>query len=75
MEINKKDKKGKQENHENHEKDEKYEKELYTNYDNVSNYGEFITSYFSWIPLTYQKQRSEEMENMTKKKRRNENDM
>lgn len=32
-------------------------------------YGEFISTYFAWIPLSKQKERAREMENMTKKDR------
>ena len=31
-------------------------------------YGEFISSYFAWISLPAQKEKTEELENMTKKK-------
>lgn len=31
-------------------------------------YGEFISSYFAWISLPNQKEKTEELENMTKKK-------
>lgn len=31
-------------------------------------YGEFVSSYFAWIPLPEQKQKAEEMNKMTKKK-------
>ena len=31
-------------------------------------YGEFISSYFAWISLPNQKEKAEELENMTKKK-------
>lgn len=30
-------------------------------------YGEFVSSYFAWIPLPEQKQKAEKMQNMTKK--------
>ena len=30
-------------------------------------YGEFISTYFAWIPLSKQKERAREMEEMTKK--------
>ena len=30
-------------------------------------YGEFISTYFAWIPLSKQKERAREMEKMTKK--------
>lgn len=29
-------------------------------------YGEFISSYFAWIPLQKQKEKAKEMDNMTK---------
>lgn len=30
-------------------------------------YGEFISTYFAWIPLNEQKRKAEEMDKMTKK--------
>ncbi len=41
--------------------------------ENTSKYGEFITSYFAWLPLTKQKDRAEELEKISKnsKKMRN----
>ena len=33
-------------------------------------YGEFISTFFAWIPLSKQKERAREMENMTKKDKR-----
>ena len=30
-------------------------------------YGEFVSTYFAWIPLSKQKKRAREMEKMTKK--------
>lgn len=35
--------------------------------EDATDYGEFITSYFAWVPLPIQKEKAEEMENMTKK--------
>ncbi len=32
-------------------------------------YGEFVSTYFAWIPLSKQKERAREMEKMTKKDR------
>ena len=29
-------------------------------------YGEFISSYFAWVPLPEQKEKAKEMENMTR---------
>lgn len=37
------------------------------NIEDTTNYGEFVTSYFAWVPLPLQKEKAEEMENMTKK--------
>ena len=31
-------------------------------------YGEFVSTYFAWIPLSKQKERAREMEKMTKKR-------
>ncbi len=31
-------------------------------------YGEFVTSYFAWVPLSKQKEKVKKLENITKKK-------
>ena len=36
--------------------------------DDTTKYGEFVSSYFGWVSLTKQKERTKELENMTKKK-------
>lgn len=36
--------------------------------EDATKYGEFISSYFAWISLPNQKEKAEELENMTKKK-------
>lgn len=36
--------------------------------DDVTKYGEFVSSYFAWIPLKEQKEKVQRMENITKKK-------
>lgn len=36
--------------------------------EDATKYGEFISSYFSWVSLPHQKERVEELQNMTKKK-------
>ncbi len=36
--------------------------------DNVTKYGEFVTSYFAWLPLNKQKEKADEMDKMTKEK-------
>lgn len=33
-------------------------------------YGEFVTSYFAWVPLSKQKENAEKLENITKKERK-----
>lgn len=37
--------------------------------EDATKYGEFVSSYFAWIPLTKQKEKAEELENITKNKR------
>ena len=56
----------------NNELEEKYEVG-----EDSTKYGEFISSYFAWISLPNQKERAEELDNMTKgendkNKRKNE---
>lgn len=36
-------------------------------------YGEFISTYFAWISLPDQKERTEELQEMTKKKNKKDN--
>lgn len=48
-----------------HEKYE-YNEEM----EDVTKYGEFISSYFAWVPLKKQKDRVEELENMTQEDKR-----
>lgn len=36
--------------------------------EDATKYGEFISTYFAWVSLPNQKDRVEELENMTKKK-------
>ena len=38
--------------------------------EDATQYGEFVSTYFAWIPLSKQKERAREMEDMTKKERR-----
>lgn len=40
--------------------------------EDTTKFGEFVSSYFAWIPLTKQKQRAEELEKMTKNKEDND---
>ncbi len=35
--------------------------------EDATEYGEFVSSYFAWIPPAKQKERAEELDNMTKK--------
>lgn len=41
--------------------------ENYFEDEDTTRYGEFISSYFAWIPLNKQKRRASELEKMTKK--------
>ena len=36
--------------------------------ENITKYGEFVSSYFSWITLDNQKERAKELEEITKEK-------
>lgn len=36
--------------------------------EDATKYGEFVSSYFAWIPLPEQKERAKELDNMTKNK-------
>ena len=36
--------------------------------EDTTKYGEFVSSYFAWIPLPKQKERAKELEQMTKNK-------
>ena len=38
--------------------------------EDATKYGEFVSSYFEWIPLEKQKQKAEELENITKGKKK-----
>lgn len=44
------------------------EKITYEVGEDATKYGEFISSYFAWVSLPKQKEKVEELENMTKKK-------
>ncbi len=37
--------------------------------EDATKYGEFISSYFAWVSLPEQKEKVEELQNMTKKKK------
>ena len=37
--------------------------------EDATQYGEFVSSYFAWIPLPNQKEKAEEMAKMTKNKK------
>ena len=57
----KNDKFKKCENNKNLEEKDKF------NVEDTTKYGEFISSYFAWVPPEKQKEKSKEMDNMTKK--------
>lgn len=44
-------------------------KQIMENGENTTKYGEFITSYFAWLPLSIQKKRVEELEDISKKRK------
>ena len=48
---------------------EHFENEISNNEvgEDATQYGEFVSSYFAWIPLPKQKERAEELDKMTKK--------
>ncbi len=39
--------------------------------EDATKYGEFVSSYFAWIPLSKQKETAEELENITEDKNKN----
>ena len=39
--------------------------------EDATKYGEFISSYFAWVPLPEQKEKAEKLENVTKKEKKN----
>lgn len=48
---------------------EHFENEISNNEvgEDATQYGEFVSSYFAWIPLPKQKERADELDKMTKK--------
>lgn len=42
--------------------------------EDATKYGEFISTYFAWVSLPQQKDRVEELENMTKNKEKDRKD-
>ena len=50
-----------------HNNVEKQSNILNEDFKNETKYGEFICSYFGWLPITEQKERAEELNRMTKK--------
>ena len=36
--------------------------------EDATKYGEFVTSYFAWVPMSKQKENVEKLENITKKR-------
>lgn len=47
------------------------EKNAFCDNEETSKFGEFVTSYFGWLPISKQKDRAEEMNNMTKNNYKN----
>lgn len=58
------------------EKNKKQEKEKQVEYgmaevgEDATKYGEFISSYFAWVSLPEQKQKVEELQDITKRKKK-----
>lgn len=40
--------------------------------EDATQFGEFVSSYFAWVPLPDQKEKVEKMANMTKKEKNND---
>ena len=38
--------------------------------EDATQFGEFVSSYFAWVPLPEQKEKADEMANMTKKEKK-----
>lgn len=51
----------------------KKQNEKYEIGEDATRYGEFITSYFAWIPLSVQKEKVEDLENITNGKNKRKN--
>ena len=49
----------------NQEELEKHEEE---EIEDTTKYGEFVTSYFAWVPMSKQKENVKKLENITKKR-------
>lgn len=47
---------------------EEKQNEKYEIGEDATRYGEFITSYFAWLPLSVQKEKVENLENITNNK-------
>ena len=58
------------ENLENHVKENKEETTIAQGEgaEDTTKYGEFVTSYFAWVPMSKQKENVEKLENITKKR-------
>ena len=46
----------------------KEDEKITENGEDATQYGEFVSSYFAWIPLTEQKEKADELAEKTKKK-------
>lgn len=43
------------------------------NSEDRTKYGEFVSSYFAWLPLSEQKENAKKLENITKKEKKQDN--
>ena len=53
---------------ENYEKEKQIEHGIAELGEDATKYGEFVSSYFAWVSLPQQKEKVEELQNITKKK-------
>ena len=53
---------------ENYEKEKQIEHRIAEVGEDATKYGEFVSSYFAWVSLPQQKEKVEELQNITKKK-------
>ena len=51
----------------------KEQNEKYEIGEDATRYGEFITSYFAWLPLSVQKEKVKDLENITSNKNKRKN--
>ena len=55
-------------NKDKHDKQDIHEEITYEVGEDATKYGEFISTYFAWVSLPQQKEKAEELEDITKEK-------